>query len=141
MKKSILLIGIFLSSISAVFAVCKVPSEVVEAFNLKFPNATNVKWEKESVNEYEAEFKWNGESYSANFTVDAKWLETEITISFNQLPEQVQQSFSKDYPNVKLEEVSRIEKPDNKIHYEIEFGKGLKKHELFYSADGIVVTE
>jgi hypothetical protein len=140
MKIKYLVFAIIISSTSTVFAVSP-PLLVTQAFNQKFPNVTNVEWEKENAHEYEVEFKWNGESYSANFTDDAKWLETESVISFSQLPDKIQQGFSKDYPNVKLKEVSRIEKPENKTGYEIEFRKGLKKHELSYSADGIETTE
>jgi len=141
MKKSILLIGIFLSSISAVFAVCKVPSEVVEAFNLKFPNATNVKWEKESVDEYEAEFKWNGGDYSANYNGKGEWLETESITTFNQLPEKVQEAYTISHPGINPKEISKIETSQGPTTFEIEIRKGLKNQELIYSTDGILIKE
>jgi len=141
MKKSILLIGIFLSSISVVFAVCKVPSEVVEAFNLKYPNATNVKWEKESVDEYEADFKWNGGDYSANYNGKGEWLETESITTFNQLPEKVQEAYTISHPGINPKEISKIETSQGPTTFEIEIRKGLKNQELIYSTDGILIKE
>ena len=71
MKKVILstafLLGTLVLSYGQKSNSMKVPDAVQSAFKTKFPEATKVEWEKESTNEWEAEFKWNGNEYSANF--------------------------------------------------------------------------
>ena len=60
----------------------KIPTSVMSAFNSKFPNAINVKWDKENEHEYEASFEWESKKLSANYSDTGEWLETESTILF-----------------------------------------------------------
>lgn len=120
---------------------CTPPEMVLKAFNQKFPNATNVKWDKENKNEYEAEFKWNGGKYSANFDKSGEWLETESPTTFNQLPEEVKKAFNTSYKNAKVKGVSKTETSKGKTIYEVEMKQGLKTVEKFYTADGIETKE
>jgi len=62
-----------------------VPEKVKSAFAGKFPNASSVKWDKENDEEWEAEFKMDGKEYSANFTVDGNWKETEYEIKKSEI--------------------------------------------------------
>ena len=62
-----------------------IPEIVKTAFTKKFPSVKKVDWEKESDSEWEAVFKMNRIEYSANFTTDGKWLETEHEISKNRI--------------------------------------------------------
>ncbi len=117
----------------------KPPSAVTAAFNQKFPNATNVKWEKENAHEYEAEFKWQNKNLSANFNDAGAWLETESPISFDQLPEKVKSAFNALHPGATLKAVAQIEYSDGSIKYEVELKKGAKTMELFYNEDGAEV--
>jgi len=136
MRKNILLIIALLLVYSVGFASVKAPVEVTKAFNQKFPNATSVKWVKENEHEYEANFKWNGVKYAANYSDKGEWLETETTIEFNKLPEKVQQAFNTAHKTEKIKAVAKIENSKGEIKYEIELKKGKKTIELFYTADG-----
>ncbi len=80
MKKYFLLVVTMLVITLQGFAI-NVPIAVKEAFAKKFPAATNIKWGKENTSEYEAEFKLNGRSASANFLTDGSWVETDMEIS------------------------------------------------------------
>ena len=64
MKKIIFAAMVLLCTYSTSFAQSKTPTAANTAFNQKFPNATKVKWDKESSNNYEAEFEWKGVKYS-----------------------------------------------------------------------------
>ncbi len=91
------------------FAAEKTPAATKEAFSKKFPNATEVKWGKEEEHNYEAEFKLDGKTYSANFSDTGEWLETESPFTFNELPEKVQQSFNQAHKGAKVKAVAKIE--------------------------------
>lgn len=67
------------------------PKNVTDAFSKKFPTAKKVKWNKENETEWEAEFKMNGEEYSANFTSEGIWKETEHEIEKSDTPSAVKQ--------------------------------------------------
>jgi hypothetical protein len=94
MRKIIFVASVLICSVASGFAQSKTPTTVTASFNQKFPNATNVKWDKESAHEYEASFEWKGKKHSANFSDAGEWLETESPITFNQLPEKVQTAFN-----------------------------------------------
>ena len=78
------MVSMFTITIS-VFAI-DVPKAIADAFAKKFPAATNIKWAKENAKEYEAGFKLNGKSISANFLTDGSWVETESEINAAELP-------------------------------------------------------
>ena len=67
---------VLLWSVAICFAQTKTPTAITTAFSKKFPNATNVMWDKENAHNFEAKFEWKGEKLSANFTDTGEWLET-----------------------------------------------------------------
>jgi hypothetical protein len=119
----------------------KVPAVISEAFNKKFPDVTKVKWDKENAQEYEASFKLNGIKYSANFSDNGEWLETETGISFDKLPQKVQDSFNTNYKGHTVKAVSSIGTSKGITKYEIEYKKGKKTVELFYDENGNTVKD
>ncbi|MCX6350809.1 MAG: PepSY-like domain-containing protein [Bacteroidetes bacterium] len=76
------------------------PEAVTAAFNKKFADAKEVKWDKENEHEYEAEFKWDGKDVSANFSDAGEWMETESAIPYTDLPAAVASAFEKAYGKV-----------------------------------------
>lgn len=123
------------------FVQIKTPKVVITTFNQIFPNATNVKWDKENAHEYEASFKWKGEKHSANFNDTGEWLETESPITFNQLPEKVQSAFNTSHKGITIKAITKIETSKGQTHYEVEIKKGLKTVEFFYDANGSIIKE
>jgi hypothetical protein len=141
MKKIIFAAMVLLCAYATSFAQSKTPTAATAAFNQKFPNATKVKWDKESSNNYEAEFELKGVKYSANFSEKGEWLETESPFSFNQLPEKVQTAFNTSHKGVTPKAVSKIETSKQGTIYELEITKGIKTVELFYKQDGTETKE
>ena len=90
------------------------PQTVVKSFQSKFSNAQDVKWAMEGQNEWEAEFKMNGESISATFDKAGKWLETEKEMKKADLPAEVFKSLALRFEGFEIEEVESIETPDFK---------------------------
>ena len=114
----------------------KVPAAVKNAFNAKYPNATNVEWGKENAKEYEAEFKMNGNAVSANFGMNGSWVETESVIPVADLPAAVSAAVMKKYPGAVITLAEKTEMPDNKILYEVIFTVKGKKKSMELHADG-----
>lgn len=139
MQKVLLIALTFIFVSATCFAQSKAPKAVVAAFNEKFPNATKVKWDKENDKEYEAEFEWQGASYSANFGTKGNWIETEKTVAFASLPLKVQESYNNSNKGSKVKAAAKIDSSDGTVKYEVEFKKGLKTVEVMYDEGGKVV--
>jgi uncharacterized membrane protein YkoI len=138
---------IMLSSLAAIitFSACaqgldasKVPAAVKTAFAKKFPGAT-AEWGKENSKEYEAEFKMNGKSASANFLTDGSWVETEMEINNAELPQPAANAVKTKYPGATVLKVYKIDNAKGETTYEAEIKTGNKKKELVLKADGTIV--
>jgi hypothetical protein len=115
-----------------------VPTAVSKAFNNKYAGATNVKWGKENAKEYEAEFKLNGNSVSANFGADGSWVETETEIKVSDLPAAVIDAIKKNYPGAVITVAEKLEEPGDKLLFETVIKVKGKKKTLEMNANGSV---
>ncbi|MCB9501878.1 MAG: PepSY-like domain-containing protein [Deferribacteres bacterium] len=134
MKKFIFLLAIFL------LVACSptqenTPKSVTTAFNAKFANAENVKWELEKAGEWEAEFHQDGRKMSANFTEEGTWLETEIEMTKNDLPEDGLAKITEQYTDYDIKAVEGVETQTFK-GFEIEVQKGKHTVEVLLAEDG-----
>lgn len=127
---------IFILFISLNINAQTVPAKVTGAFNKKFPGATSVKWNKESSYDYEASFEMNGIRSSADFSDKGIWTETETSVTYDQLPQKVQDSFTSNYKGIKPKAEALIETSAGTKKYEIEYKKGSKTKEVFYDEQG-----
>lgn len=117
-----------------------VPAKVKTAFEQKFPTAQKVKWDKENEAEWEAEFKMNGEKYSANFTTDGQWMETEYEIEKSTIPQAVKQTLDNEFAGYDIEEAEISETTDGKV-YEFALDKDETELEVAILPDGKVVKK
>lgn len=117
-----------------------VPEKVKASFSKKFPNVKEVKWDKENETEWEAEFKMNGKKYSANFTPDGVWKETEYEIKYAEVPEVVKQKLKTEFNGYDIEEAEIAETKDGKV-YEFALEKGKTELEVAISPDGKVLKK
>jgi uncharacterized lipoprotein NlpE involved in copper resistance len=138
MKKYFLLMITMLAITLSALAI-NVPKAVSDAFTKKFPGATNVKWDKENKNEYEAEFTLNGKSGSANFLTDGSWVETEMEINVSDLPAAASTSVKTKYPGATIIKVYKLDNAKGELTYEAELKTGNKKKEMVLKADGTIV--
>lgn len=135
MKNLIILVMGLLFSSSTLKAI-EVPEAIEKAFQQKFPTAKKVKWEKEKSNDYEVSFVLNNKEVSALYSPDGQLKETETEISISELPKAVVDALNKKYPNVKIEEVAKIERSDNTVVYETEVKINKKKTDLLFDQNG-----
>jgi len=117
-----------------------VPENVNKSFIQKFPDAKSVKWNKENETEWEAEFKLNGEEYSANYSTDGIWKETEHEIEKSDIPANVKQTLDTELAGYKIEEAEISETANGSV-YEFELEKDKVKMEVAVSPDGKVVKK
>ena len=113
----------------------QVPAKVKAAFNQKFPDAKKVKWDKENANEWEAEFKMNGKEYSANFTSNGTWKETEYEIKKSDIPAAVKQTLDNDFAGFDIEEAEISVTPGGKV-FEFALEKDEVDMEVAISSNG-----
>lgn len=129
---------------SVMFSFCsageKVPQKVKDAFAQKFPTAKSVKWDRESANEWEAEFKINRLEYSANFSDDGTWKETEHEIAEKNLPTAVKKALSDGFPGFKTEEIELSETTSGAV-FEFEIEKGNTEMEVAIDTFGKVTKQ
>jgi len=124
----------------------QVPKAVLEAFAKAYPNAEDLKFEKESFEgkkAYEVEYKDNGKEYEVMYSTDGVLVQKEEAIDVNLLPETVTHAIKKEHPKAKIEEAEKLMKPDGTLTgYEVEIKAGKKKLELEVDATGkILKTE
>ena len=134
MKKSVILVAIIMLSFVSFAQKTKeqnVPQIIKNALIEKFPNAKNVKWDKEE-NNFEASFKNNNIDNSILFNANAKIIETEIAIEVNQLPKNALQYLNDNFKNKKVKEAAKIITEKGITIYEAE----IQGKDLFFDENG-----
>ena len=110
MKKLVIVIAIIMVSLVSFAQKIKeqnVPQIIKNALLQKFPNAKEVKWDKEGKN-FEASFDLNNIDNSVLFNSDGKIVETETEIKVSQLPKSALQYLNDNYKNQKVKEAAKI---------------------------------
>ena len=93
-----------------------IPQVVRAAFSTAYPDATDVRWEKEKGN-YEAEFRLPASrEMSVVYDASGNLKETEQEIAFEQLPKPVQDAVA----GKKVRESARITDSSGTVTYEVE---------------------
>ena len=140
MKKVVFMFVAIALFCSSTFAMTP-PKVVKDAFDAKFPTASDIKWGKESAKEWEADFKLDGIKISAVFHQDGRWLETEQVIKASDLPEAVAAAIKAKYPSWKITEADKTESAKLGAIYEVDLRKGKAKKARAFKADGTLVHE
>ena len=112
-----------------------VPEKVLSAFTSKFPDAKKVEWEIENDSVWEAEFKWNGKEYSANFSTNGEWRETEYEIKETEIPANILAILGQNFSDYEIEEPEIAETTSGKS-YEMEIEVGEEKYEVTIDIEG-----
>jgi hypothetical protein len=107
-----------------------VPNAVKMAFSKEYANERGI-WEKEK-NQYEVNFKQNGNSMSALYDVNGTKIETETDIKSSGLPASAVTYISTHYKGRKIKEVSMITKAGGEVNYEAE----VNGRDLIFDKDG-----
>ncbi|MFN8438483.1 MAG: PepSY-like domain-containing protein [Cytophagales bacterium] len=98
-----------------------VPQKVKDVFSKQYPQASEVKWDKEAEG-YEVSFDLNEVDYSLLIDSDGNVLETEVEIKSNELPSVAQEYLNKNYAGKKVKEYAKITDAKGQVSYEVEVG-------------------
>ncbi|OFY95054.1 MAG: hypothetical protein A3K10_15090 [Bacteroidetes bacterium RIFCSPLOWO2_12_FULL_31_6] len=115
-------------------------NEVQSAFNKMFPSAENVKWSQEDATQWEAEFNINDQKFSANFSGDGTWLETERELSTIEIPTAINTTIAKEFADYQVKE-AELSETKNGTMYEFDLVKDKTVLEVAFSRDGTVVKK
>jgi hypothetical protein len=117
-----------------------VPLVVKQAFEKKFPAATNVAYQMEK-KDYEVTFKDKGVGMSANFNPSGEWLETETVMIESDVPKEVLTSVATNYPGFIITEVAKIDGPNDVLNYEMKLKKDKVVEEVKFSPKGEILKK
>ena len=109
----------------------EVPTTVKNTLQKNYPNAKELKWEKEKGN-YEAEFEVNEADYSVLIDVSGNIIETEVEIKIDELPANAKAYISKNYAGQKIKEAAKITDSKGVVTYEAE----IKGKDLIFDSNG-----
>ena len=121
------------------------PSSVKKAFDQRVSNVEDIEWDYDSEdNLWEAEYRVKAREFSSKFDENGKWLETEKTVLFSELPEALQEVLKTVYADYKISELESIDTPQG-VFYEVDFeldsGEEDSELELLFSADGKIIQK
>ena len=146
MKKIIYITAIFLvlaiSATKSFAQLRKIPAEVTNAFQEKYPEAKSVEW-RDKLSSFTASFQLDSTMYIAQFSSKGEWENTEEAIDDSELPEEVKAGFDKSrYTDWNMGQVTKIELPGDEIQYRIEVAKGdIKKRNLYFNSEGRMLKD
>ncbi len=115
-----------------------IPKPILEAFNKAWPKATIKGFSKEKekgVVEYEVESVEGKVHRDISYKADGTVIVVEESMAFNDLPEPVRNSVTKNYPKAQIKACEKVTK-GSVVSYELGMKSGGKKMELVYNADG-----
>tara|TARA_R110002050_G_scaffold261556_1_gene401574 strand:+ start:31960 stop:32397 length:438 start_codon:yes stop_codon:yes gene_type:complete len=112
--------------------------KVVNAFKLKYPNASAIQWQQIEISRWAINFTLKNKWYSALFDSHGNWLDTITLVSMESIPKNVQENFEKSFVKSGIKNIRLIETNDNTI-YEIKWTNGIFKCNLLYDISGKMV--
>jgi hypothetical protein len=120
----------------------KIPAEVTSSFTAKYPQATEVEW-RDKLTSFAASFNIDGTDYVATFSNKGEWENTEQGFDQKELPKPVQDGFEKSkYADWEVNQVTKIEMPNDVLQYKIEVGKGdINKKNLYFNSNGRMLKD
>ena len=141
MKANLILIASIIFSITLFAQNVDVPQKVQNEFSKLYPNTKQVKWSKESKDEFEAEFKENGNPTSDIINSEGEFMQKETKIDIKDLPKEVEPFVMKNYKDYKITEVAKIVDDKGVLTYEAEISKGKEKKDLIFDKKGKIIKK
>ena len=142
MKKVIMVLGAMCLLVMNTFAqeIQEVPAEVLKAFEGKYAAVKGIVWDQEDDGNWEAEFKMNNQEFSALFTEEGVWVETEQEVTTKELPASLTTMLDTEMAGYTIDDVDLIETPKGKF-YRIEVEVDGKEYKLKADMDGKVINK
>ena len=119
-----------------------VPSPVLKAFKSAYPQASARSYMKVEVNGltfYRIESLEKNLHRNATYNPDGSVAKLEERIAANELPAVAQQAIQEKYPKAKVARAEKVTQGD-RIEYKADVRKGGKSFDLFFDADGKLIS-
>ena len=117
-----------------------VPEIVERAFQQKYGDDAEPEWEVDSNGFWEAKFEMEGGKGKgkarADFTVEGKWVETEVNVEFDELPDAVQQAVRSEFGDRELAELEEVDSAAKGRFFDIEFKEKGPNEDVEYTPEG-----
>ena len=137
---SALLITLVIGSVMLNAQVTSIPDQAKENFFKQYPDAKNIEWQNDVVN-VNVRFEQDSNYMNAEYNNKGIWKRTLKDWSFDKLPSDVKEGFSKSkYAGREVQETKVLYLPGYVIQYRIKVEKtDLEKKYLFFNGDGRLV--
>ncbi len=132
-------IVVFLLLVGMVYA-GSAPEIIQKEFELRFPGATDVSWERENPKGWIAEFIWNDRNVHVNYSFSGQWVETQTQIQLSELPKAVLETMESFYPDWKIVLTNKIENTKPDLLFKVAIQKDSKIQEIVLKEDGTLVA-
>jgi uncharacterized membrane protein YkoI len=126
--------GLSLAACNQRLSAQNTPALVKNTLKARFPNATEVEWEKKQ-DLFEAEFIQDHQQYTVLIDAGGSIGMIKQDIHAVELPAPVAEVLRKEYPDYTLDDAERIEK-NGQLYYQVELEKGHRERYLVFGADG-----
>jgi hypothetical protein len=117
----------------------EVPSVVANAFQVAFPQATDVEWELQG-DQYKVDFEIGRADHDVWFDKEGKTIKHKEEIAASDLPAAVTTAIRKDFSAYRVEDVEKIEEQGN-VSYEMELDGSPTDLKVVFSADGKILRK
>jgi hypothetical protein len=111
-------------------------ARILNDFKSRFPNITQIKWERESNMIWEGEFLLKGQETEAYYHEEGAYLGTKQKIHFNDLPQKVQAQTTEQ----EVKEISIVFLVNERTLYCLELKNKDEDEEICFSAEGQITT-
>lgn len=115
----------------------KVPSLVINAFQQRYPQATDMEWEKDG-SLYSVEFEVLKVDHELCIDEKGNIVKHKQEISQNELPFAIKKTLEIRYSNAQIDDIDKIDDGSN-VYYIIEFEKWSGDKHIQMNADGTLV--
>ncbi|TVZ51073.1 PepSY-like domain-containing protein [Dokdonia sp. Hel_I_53] len=116
------------------------PNEVKATFQNKYPGENDPDWHIDSNGNYESHFKIDGVKHRADFNPNGAWIETEVSIDKNELPEAVIKVINEQFPDEKITEIERVQSAEKGLFYDVEFKRKGKNKDVEINKFGKIIN-
>ena len=134
--KPILVVSSILALATSTFAQKRIPEVVKTAFAKGNPSATNLKWDKESTGDFEANCKNNAIPMSFVYSPAGELLETETEINASAFPPDIAEAIRTQFPKAKIKGGAIIVSNKGVTQYEADLQIGKRKMEKKFDSEG-----
>jgi hypothetical protein len=116
-----------------------VPLSVVEEFEYRFADAENIVWLKQGDDYYGTRFQIKGQDAEAIYTPTGDWIQTELDIAYQEMPDSARSYCRSHYPDYQAKEVKKVSTRRHGILYEIKVLGGVKQVGMTFDMHGRLI--